>query len=292
MTTLRPRALAVKSSLKELFTFYDANAANLHNQINIFSNFMAYAICTVPVAPVRTEPAHRTEMSNQLFFGDTMEILEEKEEWIRIRSLFDDYEGWLTNHLIKDIDEKTALISPTHIASKLVNVLKYRGETLNIPMCSPLKGFDTKTKKLWEENYILEGDAREIPVQPDPSQIITTARLWLNSPYLWGGKTLMGVDCSGFVQTVYRYNGIKLKRDAWQQAENGVSIDINNSRSTDVAFFHNEKGRVVHVGILLEPDKIIHASGKVRIDQFDKDGILNTENGKRTHQLHSIKRFF
>lgn len=253
---------------------------------------MAYAICIVPVAPVRTEPAHRTEMSNQLFFGDTMEILEEKDEWVRIRSLFDDYEGWLTNHLIKDINEKTASIPPTHIAPNLVNVLNYSQGIINIPMCSPLIGFNSKTKKLWDDSYMFEGDAHEIPGKTDSSNIIETAKLWLNSPYLWGGKTLMGVDCSGFVQTVFRYNGIKLKRDAWQQAENGDSIDLKNIRDTDVAFFHNEKGRVVHVGILLEPDKIIHASGKVRIDQFDKDGIVNTENGKRTHHLHSIKRFF
>src|SRR5688572_31741318 len=110
--------------------FYDANVANLHNQINIFSIFMAYAICTVPVAPVRTEPAHRTEMSNQLFFGDTMEILEEKDEWIRIRSLFDDYEGWLTYHLITPIDEMIALSYTTHLASDLLNVLQFRGEIM------------------------------------------------------------------------------------------------------------------------------------------------------------------
>ncbi|MGZ8538895.1 MAG: C40 family peptidase, partial [Flavisolibacter sp.] len=232
------------------------------------------------------------EMSNQLFFGDTMEILEEKDEWIRIRSLYDDYEGWMTNHLITEIDEKIAKVFPAHVASDLVNVLKFRGEIMNIPMCSPLIGFDATSGKLWNENYIFEGDAHEIPRNTNSSQIIDTAKLWLNSPYLWGGKTFMGVDCSGFVQTVYRYNGIKLKRDAWQQAENGASVDFDKTRNTDVAFFHNEKGRVVHVGILLEPDKIIHASGRVRIDRFDKDGILNTETGKRTHDLHSIKRFF
>src|SRR5688572_30920763 len=111
--------------------FYDANVANLHNQINIFSIFMAYAICTVPVAPVRTESAHRSEMSNQLFFGDTIEILEEKDEWIRIRSLFDEYEGWLTNHLITAVDGKTALAFPTYVAPNLVNVVRYRDEILN-----------------------------------------------------------------------------------------------------------------------------------------------------------------
>jgi cell wall-associated NlpC family hydrolase len=253
---------------------------------------MAYAICTVPAAPVRTESAHRSEMSNQLFFGDTMEILEEKDEWVRIRSIFDEYEGWLTNHLITSVDEKIALTAPKYVAANLVNVIKYRGQTMNIPLCSPITGFDVQTGKLWDENYLFEGNTREIPANSDASQIITTAMLWLNSPYLWGGKTLLGVDCSGFVQTVFRYNGISLRRDAWQQAERGVTIPLEEAKSTDVAFFHNEKGRVVHVGILLESNKIIHASGRVRIDQFDKDGILNTDTGKRTHYLHSIKRFF
>ena len=194
--------------------FYDANVANLHNQINIFSIFMAYAICTVPVAPVRTESAHRSEMSNQLFFGDTMEILEEKDEWIRIRSIFDEYEGWLTNHLITPINESIALSYTTHMAPELVNVIQFRGEVMNIPLCSPLNGFDTETGKLWDESIIFQGEARKLPASTDETQIIETAMLWLNAPYLWGGKTFMGVDCSGFVQTVFKVNDIKLLRDA------------------------------------------------------------------------------
>ena len=103
----------------------------------------------------------------------------------------------------------------------------------------------------------------------------------------------MGVDCSGFVQTVFKVLGIRLQRDAWQQAAQGIVVeDLSMSKEGDLAFFHNENGRVIHVGIVLSPNAIIHASGKVRIDRLDEQGIVNSENGKRTHQLHSMKRYF
>jgi gamma-D-glutamyl-L-lysine dipeptidyl-peptidase len=113
----------------------------------------------------------------------------------------------------------------------------------------------------------------------------------LNSPYLWGGKTPFGIDCSGFTQMAYKLAGIKLRRDAWQQAEQGHTINLlEETEPGDLAFFDNDEGNIVHVGIILRDHKIIHAAGKVRIDSIDHYGINNKELKKYTHKLRLIKR--
>ncbi len=102
----------------------------------------------------------------------------------------------------------------------------------------------------------------------------------------------MGVDCSGFVQTVFKVHGIRFGRDAWQQAKEGEEVELSSIKTGDIAFFNNPDGKIIHVGILINASEIIHASGKVRIDKIDEEGIINLQTGKRTHQLHSMKRFF
>jgi hypothetical protein len=253
---------------------------------------MQYAICTVAAAPVRKEPSHRSEMINQLLFGETMQVLEAKEEWFKIKSLYDDYEGWLTNHLITAVNEDIAQSALNYVASGLVNPITLPDQLINAPMGSSLVGFDEETRLLWDDQYKYHGTYRNIQQPLDLDLLWKSAQAWINAPYLWGGKTFMGVDCSGFVQTVFKVLGIQLKRDAYQQAEQGSAVELAAAKPGDVAFFHNENGRVTHVGILLNPQEIIHASGKVRIDQLDGQGIVNRESGKRTHQLHSIRRIF
>jgi cell wall-associated NlpC family hydrolase len=255
-------------------------------------SFMQYAICTVAAAPVRKEPSHRTEMIDQLLFGQTMQVLEAKEEWFKIRSLYDNYEGWVTHHLITEIDETAAKMDVNFIATGLINPITLPNQLINAPMGSALVGFDEETRLLWDEQYKYHGTFRNVAQPFDLDLLWRTAQAWINAPYLWGGKTFMGVDCSGFVQTVFKVLGIKLLRDAYQQAEQGVATDLASGKTGDVAFFHNEKGRVTHVGIILNPGQIIHASAKLIIDELGEKGIVNIENGKRTHPLHSIKRYF
>lgn len=254
---------------------------------------MPYAICTVPAAAVRKDPDHRIEMVNQLLFGEAMQVLEQRDEWFKIRSVYDDYEGWLTHHLITETNELLAKANANYFASDMVNEIIFCGESITIPFGSALTGFTAETKLLWNANYKYEGNYRNSSESFDTGSLLKTAGCWLNAPYLWGGKTLMGVDCSGFVQTVFKIYGVKLKRDAYQQAEQGIAVEnLSNAKQGDLAFFHNENERIIHVGIILEANRIVHASGKVRIDTIDEKGILNRENGKRTHQLHSVRRFF
>lgn len=253
---------------------------------------MQFVICTVPAAPVRTEPSHRSEMSNQLLFGDTMEVLEEKGEWLRIKSTYDQYEGWITWHLINEIPEALARQEVFYYASGLTNPITLPSSLLHAPMGSALVGYDAETRLLWNEEYKYHGTFKDIRQSFDQDLLVRSAHAWLNAPYLWGGKTLMGVDCSGFVQTLFKLAGIRLWRDAYQQAEQGQAITLEEARLGDLAFFHNEAGRITHVALVWDPHHIIHASGRVRIDTLDREGIVSSTTGKRTHQLHSLRRFF
>ena len=106
-----------------------------------------------------------------------------------------------------------------------------------------------------------------------------------------GGRTPMGVDCSGFTQMVYRLNGKHIPRDASQQVDLGVTLSfIEEAESGDLAFFDDAEGNIIHVGIILENNHIIHASGKVRIDRIDQQGIFNKDLGEHTHKLRIIKK--
>ncbi|MFL5809165.1 MAG: NlpC/P60 family protein [Flavisolibacter sp.] len=249
---------------------------------------MRYAICTVPAAAVRKDDAHRSEMVNQLLFGEVMEILEEKGDWLRIRSIYDDYEGWLTNHLVTDAEQDIAKAPLQYVTEGLINNIQFKEQLLIVPMGSTLPGFNEHTTLFWNGEF--KGPFRRVANTFEISELINTAEEWLNVPYLWGGKTLMGVDCSGFVQTVFKLYDIHLKRDAYLQAEQGKAIELKDAETGDVAFFNNEKGRITHVGIMMNSDQIIHASGKVRIDGMSEKGIVNSENGKKTHAFHSLRR--
>lgn len=252
---------------------------------------MENAICTVAAAPVRVEPAHRTEMCDQLLFGQTMQVLERKGEWVNIRTSYDSYEGWITEHLISpftgSLDEEAEFV-----ATGLVNPVTSHDKLINAPMGAFLVGYDPETRLLWDETYKYHGTLRDTRTPMDLDLLWRTSQAWLNAPYLWGGKTFMGVDCSGFVQTVFRILGIRIPRDAWQQALKGEETDLQNARTGDLAFFHNENGKITHVALVLQPGQVIHSSGKVRVDALDESGIINSDHGRRTHTFNCVRRYF
>jgi hypothetical protein len=250
---------------------------------------MEYAICRVPAAPVRKDPAHRSEMVNQLLFGETMLVMEEKDEWLRIVSTLDSYEGWVTFHMVEPAGSELAGKPARFVASGLVNKIEGGEFPIHIPLGSSLPGFNEISKELWKPEFRFHGTYEDTSIV-FPDKIIPKAKSWMYAPYLWGGKTFMGTDCSGFVQTVFRTCGFLLKRDAWQQEEQGTKVELGEAKEGDVAFFHNQHGRVIHVGIIISPAEIIHASGRVRTDRLDSKGIFNKELGKYTHELHSVKR--
>jgi len=253
---------------------------------------MEYAMVSVPAAPVRRKPGHRKEMVNQLLFGETVRVLKEKGDlWVKVKSLHDGYEGWLTRNLLEETDEESAVRHSVFVASDPLNLLSLGEKRMMIPVGSTLPDFENGGVQLAGARYELTGNfLRRDDQKPDATMIERLSLPWLNAPYLWGGRTMLGVDCSGFVQVVYKQAGIDLPRDAWQQAQEGKAVkEFADTQPGDLAFFDRGE-EIVHVGIVLPGERIIHASGKVRIDRLTRKGIINSETGKRTLKLRAVRR--
>lgn len=250
-----------------------------------------FGICNLAIVPVRLEPSHRSEQVTQLLFGEHFTILEQQTKWSKIKIAFDNYEGWIDNNQYQEISEKqfdSLNESPIVLSADLIEFISNpKNELLPISIGSSLSFLNDDTLNI--SNFSFEG-IRTCGVKPK-SDLVKTAYMYLNAPYLWGGKTPFGIDCSGFTQMVYKLNGYNLLRDASQQATQGEVLSfIEESEPGDLAFFDNEDGNIIHVGIMLDNNYIIHASGKVRIDRLDHLGIYNAETNRHTHKLRVIKK--
>ncbi|HUR64809.1 MAG TPA: C40 family peptidase [Chitinophagaceae bacterium] len=255
---------------------------------------MDHAVVAVPAAPVRRKPNHRKEMVNQLLFGETVKVLKGKGDlWVKVRSLHDNYEGWMTNTMLLEVDEDFANTRAHVATASLLNVVMIGDKEFHIPVGSSLPFLKESKGKLGMTEFTYTGHYYNLNGQIASAEHVKgLTASWLNAPYLWGGRTPLGVDCSGFVQVVYKLMGIDLPRDTWQQSQEGKPVKrFSETLPGDLIFFDNRE-EIVHVGILLEEDKIIHASGKVRIDTIDKKGIINADTGKRTLSSKAIRRLF
>lgn len=245
---------------------------------------MILGICNLSIVPVRIVDSDKSEMINQLIYGDIIEILEEKEKWVKIKSVFDDYIGWIDKKQYFKIDDNINLDlnKPVYSIDLVEFIENNNNELVTIPIGSDISNISLM-------NHKFEG--KTISGKNNRNSIVDTALLFLNSPYLWGGKTPFGIDCSGFTQMVYKINGYKLSRDSKDQANQGETLSfIEESEAGDLAFFNNDQGDIIHVGIILQNNHIIHASGKVRIDRIDHSGIYNNDLNKHTHSLRYIKK--
>ncbi|OQP47899.1 hypothetical protein A4H97_30305 [Niastella yeongjuensis] len=256
---------------------------------------MAYAICKVPVAPLRAEPAHKSEMISQLLLAEAALILEEAKDFIKLQCLYDGYEGWCQRSQLVITDAWNNSSQPTLLTSDWINPITINEAPAHVPMGLPVLDVENArhVSDILRINYGKVATWDTANVKPEEDAIRERAEQMLNTPYLWGGRSVFGIDCSGFTQLVFRFFNIPLLRDAYLQATQGEIVGfLQEVHCGDLAFFDNADGRITHVGILLNDHEIIHSSGNVRIDKIDSAGIVNVDTGVRTHQLRIIKRYF
>lgn len=255
---------------------------------------MSYAVCCVPVAPVRIEPDHRTEMISQLLFGECCIItVVEKDGWIKIVNKLDAYTGWCQLSHFQEIDDKQYYLEENNLTADWVSEIDYNGHMMWVPMGSSLTAL-MNGNAFWRKNTVhYKGNIWDAATaKQDAKTIKQLAFKFLNSTYLWGGRSVFGIDCSGFTQAVYKFLNVHLLRDAQQQATQGELVGfLQQAHCGDLAFFDNDEGQIIHTGILLNQHEIIHASGKIRIDKIDTEGIIHADTGQRTQKLRIIKRY-
>ncbi len=254
---------------------------------------MEFGICNLNSIPLRKDASDTSEMVSQLLFGEAFQVIEKKMQWIYIKLAFDGYQGWIDFKQVTEIskDYYELLKKETLVYSyELLNSIKLKDNSLQaLSFGARLPSYTDKIFKINNSEFEYEGEIIS-GIQPK-NKLVESAFMYLNTPYLWGGKTPFGIDCSGFTQMVYKLNGVKLYRDASQQAKQGEVLSfIEESEPGDLAFFDNKDGFITHVGIILSNNYIIHASGKVRLDRLDQSGIFNEETKRHTHNLRVIKK--
>ncbi len=255
-----------------------------------------YGIGYLSAVPLRKHPFHSSEMTSQVLFGETFAAIEKYQNWRRVRCSYDNYLGWINQADYQIISEEayiSVLNRPTAISTDLVQVMldHTRNRMFPVLIGSSLPGIKDQEFEIEGVRYSFDGAFVFPGVGTQCRKLIENAYMYLHSPYLWGGRMPFGIDCSGFVQMVFKLCGIQLLRDASLQAAQGEIVNLlTEAHPGDLAFFDNEEAEITHVGILLDRQTIIHASGKVRTDKIDHHGIYNDEIRKYTHKLRLIRR--
>ncbi len=254
-----------------------------------------YGYCRLNIVPVRGEPGERSEMVTQLLFGDLYRVLaySPNREWLQIQIQADGYQGWIgykLHHSVTEAFYEEAIQRPPVVSLEISGKLHLPGQLVHVVLGSSLP-ITAQALFQAEDQVRFEGETRTIRKIKDAAILKEFAFKYIDSPYLWGGKSPFGIDCSGFMQMVYKLGGYHLQRDASQQARGGVAVaSLAEAVLGDLAFFHNPEGRITHVGMVLPQGKIIHASGRVRVDRLDEKGIYNEQENTYTHALSNLRR--
>ena len=267
---------------------------------------MEFGVCVHSIVPVRSEPSHQSEMVTQILFGELYRVMEMESNWIRVQLVYDQYEGWISSLQGKLIDEPEFIRlfgAETAVTADLVQLVS--NETIKsvfpVPLGSSLPGYEDQRIQVGKEIFFYEGQISDTAIleraltpldrMQAKNNIVKDAMFYLHAPYLWGGRSPFGIDCSGLVQMAFKFKKVKLLRDATQQSTQGEVVSLlAEAEPADLAFFDNEEGIITHVGLLIDRFRILHCSGKVRIDPIDHEGIYDETLQKYTHKLRLIKR--
>ena len=249
---------------------------------------MSQAFCKVSIAPVRSEGKDQAEIVTQLLFGELVTVHEVNNPWAKITINADKYTGFIDHKHLAELNEKDALAhlkNSSHLTTRETEISSLKGKQR---ICrGSFYPINQEEFQIGSHNF-----KQESLMPSEEHSIISLAHDYINTPYLWGGKSPFGIDCSGITQIIYSIKGIQLPRDASQQVQLGKVINYNDVKSGDLAFFANKKGNITHVGILDGKGNIIHAAGHVRKDPFSTNGILHSETNELTHELSCIKRLY
>lgn len=250
---------------------------------------MDQVLCPLSIVPVRKEPDDRAEQVSQWLFGETADVLEINDKWALLRFHHDGYQGWADRKQMQAATDGVDL-KPVRSTEQFMHVNTASGAMV-IPFGAVLPAYSAGLFQLGVERLAFPGRTNATPNGHAVMRVLALKDQWLNTPYLWGGRSPFGVDCSGLTQMLYLVGGVQLPRDAWQQAAEGRPVEgLAKAASGDLAFFSNEAGRIIHVGIVLEGSTILHASGRVRLDRLDEEGIFVVAERRHSHRLAFIRR--
>jgi hypothetical protein len=251
---------------------------------------MEIYICENVFVPLRYGPSHKSEMLSQILFGEKYTITDKSGKWLKIKTIFDNYQGWIDmDHLQSSVYEGS---DKGHVINRTLLCYKNDGTKLVLePGCEVFNpDFEGSKFNIGKNVYKTCSEFSGSFTSVNDS-ISDTGMKFINSPYIWGGRVPSGIDCSGFTQLVYKLHGIAIPRDSKQQIETGKNIDfIDETLPGDLVFFDDERGRITHVGMILSRGLVIHSSGRVRIDSIDHQGIFKQEIGGYSHKLRTIRR--
>ncbi len=249
---------------------------------------MRYGVCKVSIAAMRLETSDGSEMVSQVLYGELFKIIDSRKNWLQVRLHHDLYEGWVDIkhvHEIPESDYNNLSEGQHYFSTEITASIVHPDNSLS----RVTLGAQLSSCAFLNDTHSLQSRA----VNADKNSLVLESKKLLNAPYLWGGRTPFGIDCSGFTQLVYRLCGINIKRDASQQASEGEALSfIEEASPGDLAFFDNRDGMITHVGIIMEDNYIIHAHGKVRVDRLDQTGIYNEQENYHSHKLRVIKQLF